>query len=146
MPSLSRFRKRAVEIARGVEENSALVVEGVALRVVGTLARTTPVDTGLARGNWVVSVGSAPDLSPRPPRSAGEVLDEARTRLRSVRADATVTVANGGQKVPYITRLNAGSSRQAPAEFVQNAAAAGLAAAAEARILRPRGGRGRRVT
>lgn len=145
MASISRFRRRAIEIGRGIELNAKLIVEDVAVAVTGVLANVTPRDTGLARSNWVASVGDSPDLSPRAIRSPGDVVSEVRGRVSRVGADATVTIANGGNKVPYLQFLNAGSSQQAPAGFVQNAAAVGAAVASEARILRPRNPRGRRI-
>lgn len=74
------------------------------------LRKTTPVDTGNARANWVPSVGSPAPNGDRKAGSAavlGYQLDQ-----------GALFVSNG---VPYIRYLNAGSSVKAPALFVEAA-------------------------
>lgn len=80
------------------------------------LRRTTPVDTGNARANWVPSVGSP---APRGDRAAGTAAVMAYQL-----GQGALYVSNG---VPYITYLNNGSSRQAPALFVEAAVDVALA-------------------
>jgi hypothetical protein len=74
------------------------------------LRRTTPVDTGNARANWVPSVGSP---APNGDRKAG-----AAAVLAYQLEQGPLFVSNG---VPYITYLNNGSSKKAPALFVEAA-------------------------
>jgi hypothetical protein len=88
-------------------------------RIHGRLVEETPVDTGWARNNWLPSVGkpiTEPVGEPGKPepgvatRGLGEV-----GAAPSILA-APVHITNN---VPYIQRLNAGSSSKAPAGFVE---------------------------
>lgn len=103
------------------------VVRELVVGLHGRLVETTPVDTGWARTNWVPQVGSAfgGTAGTREDAEAGRLdhspataglLDVARYDVS--RGDVHVT-----NNVPYIEKLNAGSSRQAPAAFVQEAIA-----------------------
>lgn len=84
----------------------------------------TPIDTGWASANWIPYIGS-PDRSPvgeRPTarnsanRGRQEQAVAALTRYK--RSAGDIVIANN---VPYIVRLNDGSSAQAPSGFVQKA-------------------------
>lgn len=101
----------------------------ITLDVTANLVETTPVDTGWARANWVPAIGT-PFI-----RDLGEV---SATGQNAAAAAATQQGALGGivagyklargkvfvsNNVPYITRLNDGSSKKAPAGFVQRAIA-----------------------
>ena len=82
------------------------------------LVRTTPVDTGRARGNWFLQVGR-PYLFTEEDRRAAEAISEAE---REVKKDLDkiepIYITNN---LPYIASLNDGSSSQAPAKFIENA-------------------------
>lgn len=127
MATPAQFEKRFFLISSGVISGAARAHRNSAISVVRELARTTPVDTTLARSNWLANLDSA-DLSPRAPRSRVEVVAEARLTL-SVDALVSATlrsqdrvdihIANGGDKVPYLGVLNRGSSQQAPRGFVE---------------------------
>ncbi len=99
----------------------ALVLEVVAELRKSPARGGTPVDTGHARANWITSVGAA---------HAGEVEGSGAytAGLSEVLAwrlsDQPLWVANG---VPYIQNLNYGSSKQAPALFVEAAVDRALA-------------------
>lgn len=78
----------------------------------------TPVDTGQARGNWRVSVGS-------PETSVIEATDRSGQGAIS-KGLATIQSGGGIGKVVYISnnlryisKLNSGWSMQAPANFVE---------------------------
>jgi len=86
-----------------------------------TLANRTPVDTGAAKDSWNASVRDA-DLRFRD-RNAGyhnPLGDPDGERIPDIPGAApwgsAIHVSNS---VPYIRMLNAGSSRQAPAAFVE---------------------------
>lgn len=86
----------------------------------------TPVDTGWARANWVPEIGKP-------------ITDTAGTREQAERGHITLGNQQAGlakvatsyregpifisNNVPYILRLNEGSSKQAPKGFIQNAIA-----------------------
>lgn len=100
------------------------LVKRLALNVTANLVETTPVDTGWARANWVPQIGS-----PRS-RTAGTRAAAENGQIDS-NPQSNGTLAVLGYKlgpaihisnnVPYIKKLNAGSSTQAPAAFVQSA-------------------------
>ena len=84
------------------------------LDTVNELKATTPVDTGRARNSWVLTSdpnnfvdaeGGYPGIGgyPLPPVSTTKI--------------ETLFITNG---TPYIEDLNRGSSKQAPARFVEN--------------------------
>ena len=78
---------------------------------------STPVDTGRARSGWFITVNSP----------STEVLPEGRYRLSltqtvpgAISVSDKIYITNN---TPYIGKLNDGYSRQAPARFVELAAA-----------------------
>jgi hypothetical protein len=110
-----------------VERNATELVRVVAKSVIETVTRATPVDTGQAVSNWQVRVDQdatnvIPAYYPGSLRStAGANIWAAIEAGYSV-----ISRYNGNNKrihitnnVPYIGELNDGSSRQAPASFVQ---------------------------
>ena len=90
---------------------------GVAVNVQAELVEATPVDTGFAAANWQLTIGEPADgtvdLSGSVADLAGYTIDQ-----------GSVFSTNNAS---YIQRLNAGSSTQAPAGFVELAIAAGVA-------------------
>jgi len=86
----------------------------------------TPVDTGWARANWVPAIGAANGAlaGTREAAERGNInLSLAQRGLALIATryklqQGPVFISNG---VPYIGQLNDGSSRQAPAGFVQSA-------------------------
>lgn len=102
--------KQAAREAEKLRKALAQAPKALILEIDKELRRTTPVDTGNARANWVPSVGSP---APRGDRAAGTAAVLAY-RLEQ----GALYVSNG---VPYIRQLNNGSSKQAPALFVERA-------------------------
>ena len=77
---------------------------------------STPVDTGRARAGWFVTVNAPSE----------EVPPEGKYSLKPIDKLPDVTVKDRyliTNNVPYIGRLNKGYSKQAPARFVELAAA-----------------------
>lgn len=116
-------------IVRALERVTEEAVKKITLDVTANLIDTTPVDTGWARANWIPSIGvpldrDLEDIPATPANAAGAAaLQGAGTALVS----ASYTLDQGAvfvsNNVPYIVFLNFGSSRQAPAGFVQRAVA-----------------------
>ncbi len=122
--------------AQVIPTNTARVVAGVAGAALHEVVRSTPVDTGLARSNWIVSL-NAPSLAkvaphnPYPKFSGPKVGETAN-------ADAAIQIGVGvisgfrsgaifiQNNLDYIAELNDGSSNQAPALFVQKAVKVGV--------------------
>ena len=91
-------------------------IRALALEVVKRIVLRTPVDTGRARGNWNVGVGS-------PDSGYTDNVDEGGWQTIS-RGHAIIGGSGPGQiiyitnSLPYILPLEYGSSKQAPAGMV----------------------------
>ncbi len=136
MANPRQFARNLFARARSVDINSGDALRDAIGAAMVTLVRVTPVGgpptsprdphPGLARSNWKVII---------PGESIGGLVaaggeSDAITRgifaAKAVPTDGTAFIANF---VPYINRLNEGSSTQAPAGFVRLAVvAAGLSA------------------
>ena len=106
-------------IIRGLDQMVGRTVRKIALDITSNLIEATPVNTGWARANWVPSVrlpfsGTAGDSDDF---TAAEQQSGIANVLVSYSVDqGPIFVSNN---VPYIGRLNDGSSAQAPSGFVQ---------------------------
>jgi len=92
-------------------------VRAVALIVDAELVNMTPVDTGRARANWNPSLNT-PDPTIREPGQKKSIDPVAS----AFKLTDTILISNN---LPYIKPLNNGSSKQAPAGFVDAALAKG---------------------
>ena len=110
------------ERAKTANLRRADVLRRAALAVLSTVVTSTPVDTGRARSNWLVST-TVRASGVVQPRSAGETIQAGQAALIGLKASKVLITNN----VSYIRGLNAGSSRQAPANFVERAVSLGLA-------------------
>ncbi len=87
----------------------------------------TPVDTGWARSNWLVRMKDRPTspVGTRPAKKGDAGVDEgaAEAAIAEFAAGYVINVGNVyiSNLVPYVPRLNDGSSKQAPAGFVERA-------------------------
>jgi len=96
--------------------------------MVRELALATPVDTSQALSNWIVGIGVKDPsfITPWVPglggstqnASVAETVAAAKVMLTGRKFGTRIFVSNSA---PYIRKLNAGSSRQAPAGFVEGA-------------------------
>jgi len=107
------------------------VLRRVALAVNQTLILSTPVDTGRARANWQVSIGTEVDAE----------LDSTDVQGAITRNQGVIKGYRNGEiivqnNVSYIGALNNGSSAQAPAGFVEKAIQTGVRAATRSKVLR----------
>lgn len=123
-----RVRVVVTSLERFVE----LIIRKLALDIVANLVAAppeggTPVDTGWARANWIPRIGE-------PFRGTAGTREQAEAGNVSGAEQGAGQVAMLGYRlergrvyisnnVPYIVRLNEGSSRQAPRGFVQAAVA-----------------------
>jgi len=121
--------RRIDKILRAATEK---VIGKLQLRAWQSLTSATPVDTGFARSAWTPSTGSPADAALQPPSDDVVKREQAASQLASNEGRAR-NIANGyrfrqgnvflSNGVPYIGFLNAGSSSQAPANFVELAIA-----------------------
>lgn len=91
------------------------------IELFGSVIKMTPVDTGRAKGNWQCTIGS-------PATSSTNAIDgSSRQSLQGSKAysDVVSTVPKSGNVVwlannlPYIRKLEYGSSQQAPSGMVR---------------------------
>lgn len=100
------------------------IMKDITLEATANFIQDTPVDTGWARANWVPNIGAEGEgtAGTREQAEAGNVMTA--DQQQGIAAVATqYTIISGPiyitNNVPYINRLNEGSSNQAPAGFVQ---------------------------
>ncbi len=119
------------KVTRTIERGLERYVADVGAAIGEELVPATPVDTGLARGNWRpslrVPVSEATSLAD--PTGRATVARIANV-ARQFRLGQQMFIVN---RLPYIRRLNAGWSSQAPAGFVEAAVERGLEKATRAR-------------
>jgi len=134
MATLAQFSRNIRKRGSQIENSATRVVKAVSVRALKSLVRNTPVDKGVARSNWRVGIGAPTRsvieaYSPGKKLGIGETANASaainigRARINSVRGSSTglgtaIYITNA---VPYIGRLNAGYSGQAPAGFVETA-------------------------
>lgn len=127
-PNLASFARKMRFRANEADRNTNRTVRKVALAAHQTVAIATPVDTGQARSNWWVTLGSPTDATREAffpgekgstaAQNVAAVLGEGRSVISGRRNGTDVWISNN---LPYIGKLNQGSSAQAPAMFVQQA-------------------------
>jgi uncharacterized protein CbrC (UPF0167 family) len=121
MSSLSSLAASMRKRAARIEPAMADVMKKAALGVVSDVAKDTPYKTGQAQSNWLTSIGSpmafyrANELSNTGWRDS---VDFAKQVLSNYKTADPIHITNN---VPYIVELNRGTSKQAPALFVQAA-------------------------
>lgn len=147
MASPKQFTRRIFLTADRIPGNASKLVRQVALVADQALVLATPVDKGIARSNWQVSVnrpirkvipayapGNKLGLGER--RNAAKALAQGSAAIAKYKGPGKIYITNN---VHYITLLNGGSSRQAPANFVQIAVNAAVDAVRRSHLLRKSG-------
>jgi hypothetical protein len=140
--SLERFAKRMKKRADNVVREANRTKRLAALAVDQTLVMGTPVDTGRARSNWIVSLGepSKEIIEPYDPTTKGGIgetanakaaLEQGKEAINKSRPEEAINITNN---VEYIESLNEGHSAQAPAMFIEAAVEAGTQAVVNAKI------------
>lgn len=128
--TLGQFSRRITQIGANIPRNADKLVRKVALAADQVVVMETPVDTGRAKSNWIVTLGHAA-TDPIAPYAEGEGGDTAAANETAAQAQALGVIGryNGDMRVaifitnnlPYIDKLNKGSSKQAPAQYVEKA-------------------------
>lgn len=121
------FQADLVKFAEQIDADLIVVEKRVALDLFSRIVSRTPVRTGRARASWNISLGS-PDEDTRPvgeypslqTNPAGVAEEKAGQALGSMTQAEIIWLSNS---LPYIEKLNGGSSVQAPANFVEIAVA-----------------------
>ena len=128
MATLQTLSAELKQLSLRISGDLDKVVRQVALAIDQAVVVATPVDTGQARSNWLVSVGQ-PRTDTIPAYDHGvlgstsgpnttQALDQGRGVISSAPSGATIYISNN---LPYIGRLNQGYSMQAPAGYVERA-------------------------
>lgn len=111
--------------ARGTLAFSAVLLRSIGTEVSRNVISGTPVDTGLARSNWLASINVArPGTRPTVGRGPATQIAEASSVARAVRPDDAFYLSNN---IHHIGELNRNKSDQAPSKFIQSEMARGIA-------------------
>lgn len=131
----SRFRADLSRFVRRSNVNLDLVVRKVALDLLTSIVRRSPVDTGRFRGNWFVQAGLAPQTTETDDKSGSATISKGASEVGRFKVGDQLFILN---HLPYAIELENGHSKQAPSgmvkitalEFAQhlNRAAGGLRA------------------
>ena len=114
---MSHARSAREFMVRNIPKLVSKETRAVALHVLSGVVMRTPVDTGRARGNWNTALGVASGRVSDSRDPGGGNTVAAGSRVIGGHRDFQQIVIDNN--LPYITRLNDGHSRQAPAGFVE---------------------------
>lgn len=124
--SLKDLSRRLNTLSKDIPKQVNQLKIEVALELQKELTQRTPVDTTKAVSNWKVTrIAPFPnDIDPYSPGFLGYTASasiaaaraDAEKNLRGTKSGETIFVVNNA---PYIKDLNNGTSKQAPAGFVQ---------------------------
>lgn len=142
MADLDQFSRNIKILGVRVTENVDKAMRTIALAIDQAVVTATPVDTGRARSNWLVSL-EEPSENEIEPYVEGEKGSTGNENISAALAQGRDVVDKYGpgdtifitNNLPYIQQLNAGSSSQAPAGFVEQAVDAAAAAVGNVTIL-----------
>lgn len=105
-----------VDVAAFVEKSKLAmhtVYRKVVLDVMRGVIMGTPVDTGRARGAWLVAVGNEPTGEGTPDRGGARALADGSREVRDLKAGQVTFLIN---RVPYIRILEYGGYPNPPAK------------------------------
>ena len=102
--------------AQRTEEKLDLAVQKIALDLFERVIMATPVDSGRARANWQVTIGTVPNGTLDLTDKTGQAtISRATATAAGLKAGDVIYMVNN---LPYIQRLEDGYSGQAPAGMV----------------------------
>ena len=110
------FTDEVAAFAGNTERKLDVAIRKIGLELFSRVIVNTPVDTGRARANWQVAINSVPtgtlELSDKDGTAA---ISAADAEVSGLKAGDTIHLVNN---LPYIQKLEDGSSTQAPAGMV----------------------------
>lgn len=126
-----------------IEKEASNVAVRVALTIVNDLVYVTPVDTSQAISNWQVELNSPVDskISPHFPGLLGSTANASAVAAYQL-AKSILETKKPGEKIyisnvlPYINKLNDGSSTQQARGFVQRAVLLGRLQVEKLKVLK----------
>lgn len=115
--SFARLNRRLRTLRKDFNTNSDLTFRRLITQSLTNVILTTPVDTGRARANWQISLGSPAisQLANEDPGGGGTIA-AGTAKASQATTENIVFLSNN---LPYIVALDNGSSPQAPAGFVE---------------------------
>lgn len=120
MSNEARFRAFKIEVddffEREAPEAVAQATRKIALEGLTRVVKKTPVKDGGARGNWQAGIGEAPeDVLDVEDKSGDATISKGQAVIVGAQPFMPIILANN---LPYILKLEDGSSQQAPAGMV----------------------------
>lgn len=106
--------ERDLDISGDLEQFVKEERDSLALKIDQRVVKQTPVDTGAARRNWLVSFNRA-NTSQIAGGTADEAISQGQKAIKAAGAYGNLFIQNN---LPYINRLNEGWSEQAPSKYV----------------------------
>jgi len=108
---MARWSMNMREYAEKTNQKVKDVKKKMAFKVYSSIVQKTPVDTGRARGNWQISIGSETNEILERENKSGTADSSEIAKLESVEDDTSIYIVNN---LPYISALEHGHSEQAP--------------------------------
>jgi len=106
------FSKLVNDFAKEVPELAVQVCNKASLELFERVVMDTPVDTGRARGNWQISIGSAVNSELNTEDKDGsQTIGKATSEILSDKTTAPIFIQNN---LPYIKKLEYGYSKKSP--------------------------------
>lgn len=111
------FSSDLKKFADKTEKNAEKLVRGTSLAMFSSVIKRTPVKSGRAKGNWQTDVskpatGTLERLDP----SGNQAIQEAVQKTRPFKLGQSIYMVNN---LPYIQKLENGSSKQMPSGMVK---------------------------
>lgn len=113
-----RFNLDLAAVRKRIGTKVVVAQKKIAFNLLDGIVNMTAVDTGRARGNWLVSLGS-PDLSmnwDKKDPAGGGTISAGATAIGELQTYGAIYITNN---LPYIVALEKGRSKQAPVGMVQ---------------------------
>jgi hypothetical protein len=135
MVTLFQFSRNIRKHGSKIENNSVELTKRVAKKTLRSVVYGTPVDTGVARSNWRVSIGNPtfaviPAYYPSEDLGRGEKLNAMATisagikKIDKLRVGKKRGTGQAGSALfisnatPYLSQLRTGTSKQQPRDWV----------------------------
>lgn len=115
MAGVDDFILSITDFGKGLDRDVSQLQKKIFIELIPRVVFRTPVDTGLARGNWIISLDAPVDIIVEPDPNGQLTVDNALAMLENIRPFQNIFFQNN---VPYIEFLELGSSSQAPGGMV----------------------------
>ena len=110
--NLAQFNREVTQFARSIPGKVTVMQKKIVLEALLRLVEKTPVDTGRARGNWQVTIGSpAEGQFDQTDKEGGDTIAKGLAALAGLPDMQVVWISNN---IDYIEELEHGHSGQSP--------------------------------